>query len=326
MSERDPVYDRAKGILIELVVLGHVLIYANPDWSIRVYAYASTLIQSFHMPAFFLISGMLFNAEKWKGRSWKSFLWKRSYALLIPFICFEIIGLLYKALILNQATIREGFLQLITLRCNVGADWFLPAMFFAQCLFLVCLRYLPATIGAALALGGFAGLSFWSPTGGWEATLWRGVLGFAFLYVGFFLKNTLFNHAAYRKKPLPIFYGALLALAGCAMINYKAGANDFWTCSLPHPMVFLVGGIAGLILILALAKSIRFSFLAWFGRNSLIIMGTHQLVLYTIRSQTSFLWVVGMAALILATEVIVIFCAERMKSFFSGKGRHKFGY
>ena len=64
MSERDPVYDRAKGILIELVVLGHVLIYANPDWSIRVYAYASTLIQSFHMPAFFLISGMLYNAEK----------------------------------------------------------------------------------------------------------------------------------------------------------------------------------------------------------------------------------------------------------------------
>ena len=326
MSERNPVYDRAKGILIGLVVLGHVLIYANPDWSIRAYAYASTLIYSFHMPAFFLISGILFSAEKWKGRCWKSFLCKRSCTLLIPFFCFEIIGLVYKSLILHQATIREGLLHLVTLRCNVGADWFLPALFFAQCLLLVCLRYLPAAICTALAAGSFAGLPFWSPTDGWEATLWRGVLGFAFMYVGFFLKNTLLNHAAYKKKPLLICCGAFLALAGCAIINIKAGANDFWACSLPHPIVFLVGGIAGLILILALAKSIRFSSLAWFGRNSLIIMGTHQLVLYTVRGQTSFLWIIWMTVLILAAEVIVIFCVERVKSFFSERGKLKLGH
>ena len=49
MRERIAYYDRAKGMLMILVVLGHVLIKANPDWSIRLYALACSWIGSFHI-------------------------------------------------------------------------------------------------------------------------------------------------------------------------------------------------------------------------------------------------------------------------------------
>lgn len=59
MKERIDYYDRAKGLLILLVVIGHVLQYANPEYNIVPYILAQSLINSFHMSAFFVISGML---------------------------------------------------------------------------------------------------------------------------------------------------------------------------------------------------------------------------------------------------------------------------
>ncbi|MBR2809911.1 MAG: acyltransferase family protein, partial [Solobacterium sp.] len=53
-------YDTAKALLILLVILGHVLQYANPGYAFLPYALVQNWISSFHMPAFFLLSGYLF--------------------------------------------------------------------------------------------------------------------------------------------------------------------------------------------------------------------------------------------------------------------------
>ena len=50
MKTRISLYDRAKGIGIICVIIGHLLTYGNLP---------SSVIFAFHMPLFFLISGIL---------------------------------------------------------------------------------------------------------------------------------------------------------------------------------------------------------------------------------------------------------------------------
>lgn len=52
MKERIEYFDNAKALLILLVVIGHELIYANPQYNILPYTLAQGFIYSFHMPLF----------------------------------------------------------------------------------------------------------------------------------------------------------------------------------------------------------------------------------------------------------------------------------
>ena len=70
MTHRLTYIDTTRAILITLVVLGHVLNYANPQYNIIPYTLAQEWIGAFHMPAFFVLSGLLTDGEKWRGRFW----------------------------------------------------------------------------------------------------------------------------------------------------------------------------------------------------------------------------------------------------------------
>lgn len=140
MNQRIDYIDRAKALLIALVVLGHVLNYANPGYDILPYTVVQIVISSFHMPAFFLISGMLAEQETWRGRSLGWLLKSRCRSLLVPYLFFETLAVLYKSLVLRSVTLTEGLYRMLTLRCNVGADWFLPAMLLACVFFWLYVR------------------------------------------------------------------------------------------------------------------------------------------------------------------------------------------
>ena len=57
------------------------------------------------------------------------------------------------------------------------------------------------------------------------------------------------------------------------------------------------------------------------GENALTIMGTHQLVLYTIPKSASILWIIGTFALIAAVEAALIFTVNKFCPFLVGKSR-----
>jgi len=76
--------DIAKGIGIILVVIGHN--FSDGENII----YLRKWIYSFHMPLFFLLSGILFSA---KQESFKDFFFKRVRTLLLPYIIFAAISL-----------------------------------------------------------------------------------------------------------------------------------------------------------------------------------------------------------------------------------------
>ncbi len=78
-SSRFEYLDIVKGIGIILVVLHHTLGRDNP---IHIY------IVSFHMPLFFMISGLCFNEERYS--SFMIYLRRKSKVLLLPLIYFTI--------------------------------------------------------------------------------------------------------------------------------------------------------------------------------------------------------------------------------------------
>lgn len=66
MKERDLAIDYAKGIAILVVYLGHSIIYHPIDLA-AIYDWCNILgvsIESYNMPVFFLISGLLFGFSK----------------------------------------------------------------------------------------------------------------------------------------------------------------------------------------------------------------------------------------------------------------------
>ena len=123
-----------------LVVIGHVLIVLNPEYNKLYYTAPQAFIYTFHMPAFFIIHGILFDVEKWQERSTKEFFVRRFQTLMIPYCFFELIGMLWK-MIFSRQSLWTGLYNLVTVRCNVGADWFLPAMFLGGLLFMVYVRH-----------------------------------------------------------------------------------------------------------------------------------------------------------------------------------------
>ena len=51
-----------------------------------------TVICVFHMPAFFIISGILMNPKKLKNQTFTSFVNRKIKRLIIPYVLFEIVG------------------------------------------------------------------------------------------------------------------------------------------------------------------------------------------------------------------------------------------
>lgn len=113
--------DSAKGIGIILVIFGHLLSLDSP---------LSSIIYSFHMPFFFLVSGIFANAS---GKFFP-YLSKQIKRLLVPFLIVFAIGMAVTFLIpsLRLQKITDVIPLLIYARpieINVGPIWFLACLF-----------------------------------------------------------------------------------------------------------------------------------------------------------------------------------------------------
>lgn len=315
MKQRITYLDTTKALLIALVVIDHVLQYANPEYNILPYTLAQAFIYSFLMSAFFLLSGLLFDTACWKARTWGTFLLRRTRTLLVPYLFFEALAALYKALILREITIPEGLYRMVTLRCNVGADWFLPALFLASVLFFALTRYTGKPVWIAAAVLCFCGLPFF-PRGHWWGLCFRGLLGLVFMLAGNLLKKQLMDFRWWK------IGCAFLLTAVCAGICFKLSLdNSFYSGTLASPILYLISGVCGTCFVMGIARLMSWKWLAKVGENTLTVMGTHQLVLYTIPGNGSPLWVIGVFLLIAAVEAVLIFVINRFCPFLIGKPR-----
>ncbi len=130
LAKRRPELDVAKGFVIFLTVFGHVLNHGvESDW-----------IFTFHMPAFFFLSGMTFKPEKYTG-FWQlaKDKWKKR---ICPYLIILLIGFaicMIRPLYRHEA-LATGWKHLLSWafyygqpkELYVGQIWFLIALFWAE--------------------------------------------------------------------------------------------------------------------------------------------------------------------------------------------------
>ena len=277
--------DVCKGLAILLVVLGHLQI---PSLLYR-------SIFAFHIYAFFFLSGVTFKVKA--GQKFCDFLKDGAKRLLIPYLFFafawditNMAAQLYTAktfdfsaigILKNIADVLCGDL-FIESSASIGPSWFLLALFIVRATFWLMAKftknnfYLIGIICIALfVLGSLCrGMSFL------PFKIFSTLTAFFFIYCGYVSKTNLMRLK--EKKIWILFLASVIAFGATFFAATSAERTLLLTSNVLPSNIFLVlaGGIFGCIGLICLAMSVektRFlsALLAFYGVNSLIIMGIH---------------------------------------------------
>lgn len=167
-KERYDYIDIAKGLGILMVVWAHIMI---TGWTHKV-------IYAFHMPLFFLISGMLFQREKYP--SFGVFIKRRAKRLLIPYTIYSVLTWVFWAAFryLRHDEVESYLTPLFQTFYAQGSGaymvhnsalWFVPCLFLTEILYFFlcrlgkweCLMACFVCAGMSFELGNVYGDSYW---------------------------------------------------------------------------------------------------------------------------------------------------------------------
>lgn len=298
--------DTAKGILIILVLFGHALMFSGGD-STGTYLYIRKAIYAFHMMAFFLMSGLLFNKEKWCNSSVIEYCINRTFRLIVPYFFFETIGAAVHVIFNwgNPDTILTIVINILSQRTYVGADWFLPTLFFGEILLFLCCKFFKTRVNIALAVIGMLVVSViqYSITNiQILLILARTILCFSLLLIGYYTRSLLLS-----AKPWWCVLASCVLEISLSQINKPVFLH---TAIVGNVVVFFVAGYCGTYFILGISEKIHSQFLKYLGKNTLPIMGTHQNIEYLIEyfwgTSTSTVFIVLTFLLMFITELLMV--------------------
>lgn len=274
--------DSCKGIVILLMVIGHVP--HLPDIVIK-------LIYGFHMPFFFIMSGYLFNQDKWHSLGFRQFASTRMKNYLIPFFFWAtIIWIIASIWYASSHSINETVNQsLAWLWGNIYADgrmahmpydgplWFLPCLFIASLLFYLVTILNNQYLGSAILGGAF----IWSfllkhyniPQLPWHI---NGMGYYCFLmWVGLQIKR----YNLLEKMKTSIVFLLLVVGIFAIIINSPVDLN---LCNVSNPLLFLFGAIPISVACMFSCKqqmSNKFFSLFGIGKNSMVCLAFNFLII-----------------------------------------------
>lgn len=314
MQKKLEYIDTAKGILITLVIIGHILIYTTHTGTIFF-----KIIYAFHMPAFFMISGILFDVEKWKKQSLKKFVMVKAKHIIIPYFFFEIIGMFFHQMIYigERPSLAKSLCGIFTLRCNVGADWYLPTYFIAIVLYFIYAKYGNKYIGIAssiivlaivVSVGGDA-------TNHFIIVVVRCLIGYALIFIGHELKGVFTKDGNIAFQII-----SLVILCLSAIINHRV---ELYYCIISNPILFLAGAVSGTYFLLNVAKFMHNRAVIYIGQNTLPILGTHQNIIDLLNwffGQVSTIKFFGFVILVIILgELIIVLIMNKICPALIGK-------
>jgi len=317
MKERLDYIDRARGVLIILMVIGHV-------WKS---GFVFDVIYAFHMPAFFVISGILMHHTKSCEKPFGKFLCGKILAYGIPFVWVEILGVLTDIL-RNGVTLNvKGYLfNTLTFNFNDPNLWFLANLFLIEVLVAGMMR----TINKPAVICCIAGVLFLARYALPTQVLYVSTLTSVMKYLPLFLAG-FFGHKYWKKVHMPT---ALLCAAAVLMRvlldSHIQNAGKVWA-----DLAYVLGGLCGTYAVLCLVRvnlpAVLNRILAYSGRNTIIIYGTHHIyyaVLGVLLGIESFAATpIGVGLIILAgvalLEVPTIYIINRWLPFLAGKRRKR---
>lgn len=278
--------DIAKGIAIFLVVLGHV--YMTEDTCNR-------WIYSFHVPVFFIITGMLMeHSNGWKKRKLTDNILTEVKRLLYPYAVFCILAYAYIVYVYFFEPGRVAYKRLYTTIFDIlilegtSALWFLPAIFYAKIIHIITYRSkLINIIMAVVSVVATYIISVYIKNVDTSQMIsayrvkviivaGHSLCGFTFVVVGRYLYY--FFEKVYSELNCVIKCMAIIVLLFAnIMMQQKSGMVDVHMCVFPDFLRFYAGAVTGSMALLSACNMIgRLRIAEYYGRASLIVMATHK--------------------------------------------------
>lgn len=262
--------DAARGLAILLVALGHIWETDRP---------IPVLIYSFHVPLFFIISGILTARTRQELRPLRQLVLARLRTLIVPYLFFELVFVVLSGLQNGFDLSSRGthfYSGLLLQPMNVPL-WFLPTLFLAELLLLLLLR-ITGSKSAALAICFVLYLIPFFPQ---AAQLLPDAAARCLCSVGFLALGYLLCGAVQTlDPPLLLLLPAAAAGGFLALQNGKVG---IYRLTFHNPVLFTVCAAAGSLCVIFLLKKRRCALLELIGQNSLAILGLHIFALRVIQ-------------------------------------------
>lgn len=322
-KERILYFDYCKGILIILVVLGHTM----PENTIR-----HVWLYSWHIPAFFVIDGILLSYSQFSKRSllgWEGIIWNGIHKLIIPYFWYG--GMLLIARWINNGFSFENLRwQLIDLGtfCGIGATWFLPCIFLVQLIYFFIVKMTEGTerrsIYKIIVIIVIFTIPLVAPNTNFVTfVVYRACYATFFCVIGDLIQPLLWKYRSV-KTTAKIIATVAVSLTSICFFAFS-GFNDasLNVLRIGNPFFYIVNALLGTIAMMMIVYSAEaflenrfFLALTFFGKNSLIIMGTHQIIMLIIRCPISdrFLINLLLCLLILFIEIPVIILINKIKT------------
>ncbi|MBO7636936.1 MAG: acyltransferase family protein [Paludibacteraceae bacterium] len=127
--------DIAKGLGMLAIIWGHIMLYG---WSCK-------MVYGFHIPVFFMLSGMCFNQKKYDNVG--ELIVRRVKTLLVPYVIFSTVTWLVYVVgvwVLHYDTMTNCWYYMLQTVLAQGSDGYLRhnvALWFVTCLFVVDVLY-----------------------------------------------------------------------------------------------------------------------------------------------------------------------------------------
>ena len=264
--------DNAKGIGILLVIVAHVINHVS------IFLPVSTVIYTFHMPLFFILSGYTLS-ERTMSFGIRQLIIKYAKTLGIPYFFFTFLNMLASFVFFSNKTllfVAKNAYHLIFLH-GWKATWFLPALFFALIIAIVMIRRFHNVFLLFFVTFTFSvGMTYLGPyLPDAVKALSLGIIAVPFVVFGYMMHMDSVRKIT-ESRIAPFISAAVIVLS--AIVNGKV---DFvWYQFGRSSIIWLVSGIVGSQIIFHLAKRIHLPIINRIGRGSLIIMCIHQFIMF----------------------------------------------
>jgi fucose 4-O-acetylase-like acetyltransferase len=247
--------------------------------------------KTFHVIAFFVASGILMGIKSDLENN-RDFIMKKAKGLMYPYITMSMISILITCVI---SIMRNGFVysdhienaifKTISLQ-GIGTLWFLPVMFFGSIIanilirnvktqnknLLLCIGNGIAVITILIEWGG-------NSTNGFIVLILTSVLAAGVIIIGYAISDFYQNLSNICNTKKLCVVAIIAFILNNMLVDTFSG--DIHKAVINNPLVFIIGSVLGEIFVIAisivLSKLKRVGeFIAYIGRNSLIIMVTHK--------------------------------------------------
>lgn len=311
--------DVAKGICMLLVMLGH----SSGGTGLRENSLFIRWIYSFHVMGFFIMTGFVMEHIREYDRDFRKALLSNFKGIMIPYYVFQLCYIMLSSVKTQEQIDWTHILHLLH-DFYPYASWFLITLFFAKIAFIAIkkVNIIPDIIIALLFCAGIVMPSIEpylpSPFGYIYGLSARIALAAGFMLMG----CVLYKFKRYFQDYRVLIVSLIISIA----LGYFNGYTSAYAAVYGNPTLYAFSALSGTVFVLCLSTHINSKFLNFYGKNSLIPMGMHELILMFLKPNILnwFLLVPSVAAVtylyvLIRKRIGKNYCCKRAFSLQKGK-------